>query len=97
MTAAVPEGATVAYERLRPALLDPSAPQESVSGRVLLLRHGMLAWAHAQDTMPAAPLAPRSLGAAARGPLPSDIAPGLVQLLAGLILTHHQEPVRCRN
>ena len=30
-------------------------------------------------------------------PLPSDIAPGLVQLMAGLILTHHKEPVRCLN
>jgi len=97
VTVGVSEGAAVAYEHLRPALLDPSGPQGSVSGRVMLLRHGMLAWVYAQDTMPAAPLAPRSLGAAARGPLPSDIAPGLVQLMAGLILTHHKESVRCRN
>jgi hypothetical protein len=97
VTVAVPEGAAEAYEHVRPTLLDPSGPQGSVTGRVMLLRHGMLAWAHAQDLTPAAPLAPRSLGAAARGPLPSDIAPGLVQLMAGLILTHHQEPGLCRN
>jgi hypothetical protein len=97
VTVAVPEGAAAAYEHVRPALLDPSGPQGSVSGRVMLLRHGMLAWAHAQATTPAAPLAPRSLGAAARGPLPSDIAAGLVELMAGLILTHHKEPGRCRN
>ena len=97
MTVAVPEGAAEAYEGLRPTLLDPSSPPGSVTGRVMLLRHGMLAWAHAPDTTPAAPLAPRSLGAAARGPVPSDITPGLVQLMAGLILTHHKEPARCLN
>jgi len=97
VTGAVSEGAAEAYEHLRPALLDPSGPQGSVTGRVMLLRHGMLAWARAQDTTPAAPLAPRSLGAAARGPVPSDVAPGLVQLMASLILNHHKEPGLCLN
>lgn len=97
MTVAVPEGAAEAYEHLRPVLLDPSGPQGSVTGRVMLLRHGMLAWAHAQDTTPTAPLAPRSLGAAARAPVPSDITPGLVQLMAGLILNHHKESGLCLN
>ena len=93
----VPEGAAAAYEHVRSALLDPASPPGSAAGRVILLRHGMLAWAHAQDSTAAAPLAPRSRGAAARGPMPADILPGLVQLMAGLILTHHQEVVRCLN
>jgi hypothetical protein len=97
VTVAVPEGVAAAYEHVRPALLDPLGPPGSIPGRVMLLRHGMLAWAHAQDPTPAAPLAPRSLGAAARGPLAFDIASGLVQLMAGLILTHHKEPDLCRN
>jgi hypothetical protein len=97
VTVSVPEGAAEAYEHLRPALLDPSGPQGSVTGRVMLLRHGMLAWTHAQDTTPTAPLAARFLGATAEGPVPSDITPGLVQLMAGLILNHHKEPGLCLN
>lgn len=86
-----------AYEDLRSALLDPSRPQGSITGRAILLRHGMLAWAQAWGTTPAGPPMPRSLAAAARGPVSSDIIPELVQLMAGLILRHQKEPGLCLN
>jgi len=74
---------------LRPALLDPSGFHGAITGRILLRRRGMVAWAHARDATPVTP--PRSLGAAARGLEPSDFTSELVQLMAGLILTHHKE------
>ena len=97
MTGAVPAGAAEAYEGLRSSLLDPAGPTGCVSGRAMLLRHGMLAWAQAWDPAPAAPPVPRSLGAAARGPGFSDVTPELVQLIAGLILNHHKGAWRCPN
>ena len=93
----MPAGTAEAYEGLRPALLDPAGPHGAITGRVLLRRRGMVAWAHARDTTPVTPPAPRSLGAAARGPEPSDFTSELVQLMAGLILTHHHGAVRCLN
>jgi hypothetical protein len=93
----VPAEVSDAYEDLRSALLDPSHPQGSITGRALMLRHGMLAWAQAWATTPAGPPMPRSLPAAAREPVPSDITPELVQFMAGLILRHHKEPRLCLN
>ncbi len=97
MTVALPVGTAEAYEALRPALLDSSGAHRAITGRVLLLRRGMVAWAHARDTTLVAPPAPRSLGAAARAPELSDVTAELVQLMAGLILHHHQEAGRCLN
>lgn len=93
----MPAAATNAYEALRSALLDPSRAQGSITGRVMLLRHGRLARAQAWVTAPAGPPMPRSLAAAAREPVSSDITPELVQLMAGLILRHHKEPGLCLN
>ena len=98
MTVAVPEGAAAAYEGLRPSLLDLSSPHGSGTGRVVLRRRGMLAWAHALETTPTASRAPWSRGAAAQGAVSSDITTDLVQLMATLILSHHtKEPGLCLN
>lgn len=93
----MPAAAADAYEVLRSALLDPSRPQGFLTGRVMLLRHGMLAWAQAWGSTPAGPPMPRSTAAAAREPVPSDITPELVQLMADLILRHQKEPGLCLN
>jgi hypothetical protein len=85
-------GAADAYEGLRPALLDPSVRQGSITGRVMLLRRGMVAWIHAREMTPAMPPALGSLGAAAVGPGSSDVTAALVQLMADLVLSHHKEP-----
>jgi hypothetical protein len=93
----VPVGAVDAYEGLRSGVLDPSHLQGSITGRAMLLRHGMLAWAQAWVTTPAGLPMPRSLAAGARAPVSSDITPELVQLIAGLILRHQKEPGLCLN
>lgn len=93
----MPVGAAEAYEGVRSGVLDPSHPQGSITGRAMLLRHGMLAWAQAWLTTPVGRPMPHSHAAGAREAMSSDIAPELVQLIAGLILRHQKEPGLCLN
>lgn len=96
MSRQLPEGTAEAYEALRPSLLAPSGHQGSVTSRVLLLRHGMLACE--RDSVFACTSPPiSSQPIAANSPVPGTVAKELVRLIAGLILGTRKEAGQCLN
>lgn len=78
------DNAAAAYERLRLHLIDPADQSGSATGRVILLRRGMLAWARSDNHVQASPV---SLCQTGGPPVPSGVATELVQVMAGLILS----------
>jgi hypothetical protein len=77
------DNAVAAYETLRLHLIDPADQLGSATGRVVLLRRGMLAWARTDNHVQASP---GSLCQTGGPPVPSGVATELVQVMAGLIL-----------
>lgn len=77
-----------AYETLRPHLIDSADQSGATTGRSVLLRHGMLAWARAYNqasaTLP-------SVCQPVWSPVPSALAMELVQIMAGLILSNGKD------
>lgn len=94
MSLSVPEGAAQSYETLRADLLQPRATAPG-NGRTLLLRRGMVAWAHERG----APLSftPTPLLPTVQSQVPSAIASELVRIMAGLILSRGKECVHART
>jgi hypothetical protein len=70
---------------LRVHLVNPADQPGAAAGRIVLLRHGMLAFACARCQPP--PPSSTSLCPPAASPVPSTVAIELVQLMAGLILS----------
>ena len=98
MSRQLPEGTAEAYEALRPHLLKPSTHNGSITSRVLLLRHGLLAWACERDSVLAGTSPPiSSQPIAANSPVPGTVAKELVRLIAGLILGTRKEAGQCLN
>ena len=93
----LPEGTAEAYEALRPHLLEPSTHNGSITSRVLLLRHGMLAWACERDSVFACTSPPISSQTANSPVVPGTVATELVRLMAGLILGTRKEAGLCLN
>ena len=85
----LPTGAAAAYEALRAHLVNPADQLGAAAGRVVLLRHGMLAFACARCQPPSPSSA--SLYPLAPSPVPSAVAIELVQLMAGLILSRGKD------
>jgi hypothetical protein len=73
---------------LRLRLTDPADPSGSATGRIVLLRGGMLAWARTDNRAEASPVSLRQTGGTL---IPSEVATELVQVIAGLILNKGNE------
>src|SRR5215471_8130372 len=82
----LPNDAAAAYETLRLHLIGSADLSGPAMGRVVLLRHGMLAWATTYNQMQASPV---SLCQAGGTPAPG-VAMELVQIMAGLILSRER-------
>lgn len=79
------------YERLRVQALGASSLPER--GYAVLLRRGLLAWALLwADTAPHPTDAAHELAAPRRNtPLPAELEPAVVQILAGMVLASRSE------
>lgn len=90
LTSSIPGDAAATYEALRPYLIDPTDQAGATYGPVVLLRHGMLAWASTSRQVPALSVSPSP---ASGSQVPSEISRELVQVMAGLILHHGKDSV----
>lgn len=95
------EGVTEAYEQLRPHLLDLSdmngSPRSNYPERVILLRRGMLSWAHEHTpAMTSARIDP-TFAVVVPSPECGSPATELVRLMASLILSSTKEPCYART
>lgn len=101
MNLSIAEGATEAYERLRPHLLELSDQNGShPEERVILLRCGMLSWTRERNhlvTSVAAPVSHPTPSPGGYSPGSGVLATELVRLMASLILSGSEGALLCRN
>lgn len=81
------------YEQMRGTALDPlNHGLVTLPGLALFLRQGMTAWMRASSNCVNAPVcAPDRVAATELPPLPQSLRAQLAIILAGMILSQHQE------
>lgn len=93
MSCALPGGTADAYEALRPHLLAYSDLCGFQADRVILRRHGMLAWVRERNGTFVSRPAPNLPSPAISSSIPREVPTKLVKLMACLILSTGKE--RC--
>ena len=80
-----------AYEGLRRQVVQLDGQVEHLSGRGILLRRGLAAWAQLRPSTVVAPLPESHSRPASESPVLTSLGAELVRLIAGLILSSRQE------